>query len=146
MQWNAGHNAGFSTADSAQLYSPVIDDPVFSYKGVNVEGQQSDALSLLNWMKQLIKLRKQYPVFGLGELEFLYPEDTSVLAYIRRDKDTRILVVNNLSSSRQSCELDLRRFAGSVPVDLIDEVGFPAIGEAPYLITAEPFGYYWLKL
>ncbi|NWJ48637.1 MAG: maltose alpha-D-glucosyltransferase [Chloroflexi bacterium] len=146
MQWNANHNAGFSTVDSAQLYSPVIEDPVFGYKWVNVEAQQHDPSSLLNWVKQLIKLRKQYPVFGLGELEFLYPENKSVLAYIRRDKDTRILVVNNLSSARQSCELDLRRFAGSVPVDLIGEVAFPAIGDAPYSISAEPFGYYWLKL
>ena len=53
-------NAGFSTATPARLYSPVIMDPVWGYEAVNVEAQQSDPSSLLNWMRNMIALRKLF--------------------------------------------------------------------------------------
>src|ERR687886_142615 len=40
MQWNDGKNAGFSEADSAALYSPVIVDPPYGYYNINVEAQE----------------------------------------------------------------------------------------------------------
>ena len=60
MQWNADRNAGFSTATPARLYSPVIMDPVWGYEAINVEAQQSDTSSLLNWMRNMIALRKLF--------------------------------------------------------------------------------------
>ncbi|HXB05078.1 MAG TPA: maltose alpha-D-glucosyltransferase, partial [Candidatus Angelobacter sp.] len=42
MQWNSDRNAGFSKAVPAQLYFPVIMDPVWGYQSINVEAQQSD--------------------------------------------------------------------------------------------------------
>ena len=47
MQWTGDRNAGFSRADPARLYSPVVMDPVYGYQAVNVEAQESDAASLL---------------------------------------------------------------------------------------------------
>jgi len=44
MQWNADRNAGLSTANPAQLYSPVIMDPVWGYETVNVEAQHGDPI------------------------------------------------------------------------------------------------------
>src|SRR5439155_24146184 len=73
MQWNGDRNAGFSRADTARLYSPVISDPVYGYQAINVEAQLRDSSSLLNWMKRLIRLRKRYPAFGRGTIEFLHP-------------------------------------------------------------------------
>ena len=64
MQWSSDRNAGFSRADFARLYSPPIMDPVYGFQAVNVEAQQRDPSSLLNWMKQLISLRKRFRVFG----------------------------------------------------------------------------------
>ena len=60
MQWNGDRNAGFSTATPARLYSPVIMDPVWGYEAINVEAQQSDTSSLLNWMRNMIALRKLF--------------------------------------------------------------------------------------
>ena len=45
-------------------------DPVWGYEAINVEAQQSDASSLLNWMRNMIALRKLFRVFGRGTLEF----------------------------------------------------------------------------
>ena len=60
MQWSMDRNAGFSRANPAKLYSPVIMDPLYSYEAINVETQQSDPSSLLNWTKHMIALRKLF--------------------------------------------------------------------------------------
>ncbi|MDA8217598.1 MAG: maltose alpha-D-glucosyltransferase, partial [Dehalococcoidales bacterium] len=52
MQWTGDRNAGFSRADIARLYSPVVQDPVFGYQGVNVEAQLRTPTSFLNWIKR----------------------------------------------------------------------------------------------
>ena len=57
MQWNPDRNAGFSRANPAMLYSPVIMDPVWGYQALNVEAQQSDPSSLFSWMRNMIALR-----------------------------------------------------------------------------------------
>src|SRR5204862_7970854 len=97
MQWSPDRNAGFSRANPASLYSPVIMDPVWGYEALNVEAQQSDPSSLLNWMRNMIALRKLFRVFGRGTLEFLAPANRKILAYLRRLDDEQILCVMNLS-------------------------------------------------
>jgi maltose alpha-D-glucosyltransferase/alpha-amylase len=146
MQWSGDRNAGFSRADAARLYSPVISDPVYGYQAINVEAQQRDLSSLLNWMKRLIRIRKRYPVFGRGEVEFLHPDNQKVLAYIRRDEHQTVLVVCNLSRFVQPAQLDLRHLAGITPVEIFGETPFPPIGELPYFITLGPHGFYWFRL
>ena len=146
MQWSGDRNAGFSRADVAQLYSPVNQDPVYGYFGVNVEAQLRTPTSLLHWVKRLIAVRKRYPVFGRGTLEFLDTSNDKVLAYLRAYEGTTVLVVLNLSRFVQYSELDLRRFAGSTPVELIGGTRFPPIGELPYFFTLGPHGFYWFKL
>ncbi len=146
MQWNGDRNAGFSRADAARLYSPVIMDPVYGYQAINVEAQLRDSSSLLNWMKRLIRLRKNYPVFGRGEIEFLHPENHKVLAYIRQGEGQTVLVVNNLSRFVQPVELDLRHYDGWTPVEIFGETHFPRIGELPYFLTLAPHGFYWFRL
>src|SRR5438270_5233426 len=39
MQWSGDRNAGFSRADPARLFSPLILDPVYNYEALNVESQ-----------------------------------------------------------------------------------------------------------
>ena len=48
--------------------------------------------------------------FSRGSLEFLYPDNAKVLAFLRRHENETILVVVNLSRFAQSAELDLSRF------------------------------------
>jgi maltose alpha-D-glucosyltransferase / alpha-amylase len=146
MQWSIDRNAGFSRADSARLYSPLIVDPVYGYQAVNVDAQQRDPSSLLNWMKRLIRLRKRYPVFGRGTIEFLHPANTRVLAYIRSGEGQTVLVVNNLSRFVQPVELNLGHYAGWTPVEVFGETRFPPIGELPYFLTPGPHGFYWFRL
>ncbi|MDP9849352.1 maltose alpha-D-glucosyltransferase [Streptosporangium lutulentum] len=146
MQWSPDRNAGFSDCDPGRLYLPVIMDPIYGYQAINVEAQQKSSGSLLHWTKRMIDIRKRHPVFGLGAFTELNSSNPSVLAYVREYGDDRVLCVNNLSRFPQPVELDLRRFEGSVPVETMGGVPFPAIGELPYLLTLPGHGFYWFTL
>lgn len=146
MQWSGDRNAGFSRADPARLFSPVILDPVYHYEALNVEAQSRVPTSLLSWMRRLIAVRKRYPVFGRGSIEFFHPANARVLAYIRCHEEQLVLCVVNLSRFAQPVELDLRAYAGCIPVELIGGTPFPAIGELPYFLTLGPHGFYWFRL
>jgi maltose alpha-D-glucosyltransferase/alpha-amylase len=146
MQWTSDRNAGFSSADAAALYSPVIVDPVYGYQAVNVEAQERIPGSLLHWMRRILRVRRDYPAFGRGSVQFLNPENRRVLAYLRQHEGVTILCVANLSRFAQYVELDLRAFDGMVPLEMIGHVRFPPIGELPYLLTFAPHGFYWFLL
>jgi len=146
MQWSGDRNAGFSTANPQQLILPVIIDHEYHYQTVNVEAQERNRHSLLWWMRRLIALRKQYQAFGRGTMELLSPENARVLAFVRSFGDERILMVANLSRFVQYVELDLSRFRGMVPVELIGRTNFPPIGEHPYLLTLGPHNFFWFVL
>jgi maltose alpha-D-glucosyltransferase/alpha-amylase len=132
MQWSADRNAGFSRADFAQLYLPVIMDSVYGYEGVNVEAQKKNPTSLLHWVRQLIALRQRHPAFGRGSLEIIRSENRRIFAFTRTYKDEILLCAFNLARSSQPAELDLRRYQGLTPFDMQYQVRFPTIGEKGY--------------
>lgn len=146
MQWSGDRNAGFSRADPQRLYLPPIRDPVYSYEGINVEAQERLPTSLLSWMKRIIFVRKSYPVFGRGSIKFLDPNNRSVLAFIREDEHSKMLVACNLSRFPQPAQLDLREYCGYRPFEVFGRVPFPLIGEWPYLLTFGPHDFYWFEL
>ena len=146
MQWSGDRNAGFSTATPARLYSPVVMDPAWGYEAINVEAQQGDPSSLLNWMRNMIALRKLFKVFGRGTMEFLNPPNRKVLAYLRRHEDQQILCVANLSRFAQPVDLELAELAGMTPVEMLGYVQFPIIEKRPYRLTLAPYGVLWLEL
>jgi maltose alpha-D-glucosyltransferase / alpha-amylase len=146
MQWSGDRNAGFSRADFPQLYLPLILDPVYTYEAVNVEAQQRHPSSLLHWVRNLVHVRKRHPVFGSGSFEALRTSNDKVLAFLREDERDTGLVVANLAASAQPVELDLSRYAGRVPVELLGGTRFPEIGELSYLLTLAPHGFFWFQL
>src|SRR6201981_3739583 len=146
MQWNGDRNAGFSTAVPARLYSPVIMDPVWGYEAINVEAQQGDPSSLLNWMRNMIALRKLFSVFGRGSMKFFDPANRKVLAYMRQYDEQRVLCVANLSRFAQPVDLDLSEAEGAIPVEMLGYVEFPSIGREPYRLTLAPYSFLWLEL
>ena len=146
MQWNGGWNAGFSGADPERLYSPLISNPVYGYQAINVESQRRSQHSLLSWMKRIIHVRKSSRVLSRGSIEFLKPSNHRVLAYVRQLGEEKILVVNNLSKSAQAVELDLRKYKGSIPIEMFGGNLFPRIGDLYYLLTLGPYQFFWFRL
>ncbi len=151
MQWNSDRNAGFSKAVPAKLYFPVIMDPIWGYQAINVEAQQTDPSSLLHWTRNMIALRKLFQVFGRGTLEFLHPENRKILAYIRsyEAEDAHhetVLCVANLSRFAQPVALDLAKYVGRQPVEMLGYVSFPEVSRGLYPLTLAPYSFLWLEL
>ena len=146
MQWSSDRNGGFSRADPQKLYFPPNMDAVYGFQSVNVEAQQRTPYSLLNFMKRLIEVRKKYPVFGRGTMEILHPGNKTILAYVREFERKHVLCVNNLSSRAQMASLDLSRFEGVTPIELMGEEAFRDVGPEPYVLTLPPYGFLWLRL
>jgi maltose alpha-D-glucosyltransferase/alpha-amylase len=146
MHWSSDRNAGFSKADFAQLYLPLLMDPVYGYERVNVEAEQRNQNSFLQWFRRLLAVRTQHPVFGYGSFEVLHPDNAAIFAYVRHYGDDRVLCVNNLSGRAQAAELDLSAYEGKYPVELLGRERFPRIGELPYLLTFGPHAFYWFEL
>ena len=146
MQWTPHRNAGFSHGNPHQLYLPAIIDPEYHYEFVNVENQQRNGSSLYWTIRRMIAVRQRSTAFARGSIEFLQPENASVLACVRRHEAEVILVVANLSRFAQVAELDLSGFAGCVPEELFGHTFFPKIKPTPATFTLGPHGFYWLGL
>ncbi|MBU4611825.1 maltose alpha-D-glucosyltransferase [Achromobacter sp. GG226] len=146
MQWSPDRNGGFSRADPENLVLPPIMGPLYGFEAVNVEAQERDPHSLLNWTRRMLAIRRQHRVFGRGSLSFLFPGNRKILAYLRSFEDKTILCVANLSHATQAVELDLAAYDGRVPVELMGGTPFPNIGTLPYLLTLPPYGFYWFDL
>jgi len=146
MQWTGDRNAGFSRADSAQLYAPVISDPVYGYQALNVEAQERTRSSLLSWIRRLVRVRQRFPVFGFGGLRFQNPGNRKVLAFVREYQDQTVLVVCNLSRHAQPAELDLSEWLSWTPVELFGETRFPTISDKSYQLSLGPYMFLWFRL
>ncbi len=152
MQWTPDRNGGFSRADFAQLYLPPLMDPVYGYQAVNVESQMRNQSSFLHWMRRMLQVRRQHPLFGTGSFEVLAAENPSILAYVRSEldeetgRDDTVLCVHNLSRFAQPVELNLDRWEGRTPVELLGRVPFPPIWKRAYFVTLGPYGFYWFQL
>ncbi|HEX8294197.1 MAG TPA: maltose alpha-D-glucosyltransferase [Pyrinomonadaceae bacterium] len=147
MQWSSDRNAGFSKADFERLYFPVISNPVYGFQSVNVDAQMRYDTSLLNWMRQMILLRKEHHVFGRGSMRFVKPENRKIFAFVREHEGETVVCVFNLSQFAQPVELDLAEFEGRTPVEMLGKTRFPPVrAGAPYQLALAPFGFYWFQL
>jgi maltose alpha-D-glucosyltransferase/alpha-amylase len=149
MQWSPDRNGGFSRADFAQLYLPPLMDPIYGFGAVNVEAQQRNPSSFLHWMRRMLAVRRQFPVFGTGTIQMVSSANPSVLAFVRADRRSAeagrevtrpVLCVHNLSRTAQPANLDVAEWVGSQPVELLGRVAFPLIGTDPYPVTLGPYG------
>jgi len=146
MQWSADRNAGFSSANPQRLYLPVTIDPEYHYETMNVEAQQNNPDSFLWWNKRLIGLRRRYRAFGRGSIDFLYPQNRKVIAFVRRYEGETLLVVANLSRHAQHTSLNLGSLAGRIPVEMFGRTEFPMVTDSPYPISLGPHAFYWFSL
>jgi alpha-glucosidase len=94
MQWTGGPNAGFSPA-AAKTWLPVNPNHA---EGVNVRDQNNDPLSLLNFYKRLLHLRKSTPALIEGDYQAVHEKAGQYLAFLRRSQEQSVLVVLSFSS------------------------------------------------
>ena len=146
MQWNDRPGAGFSDAPPEQFYAPLIADETYGYERVNVAAQRRAANSLLNRLRRMIQVRKNYLVFGRGEMELVDAQPKSVLSYLRSSVNETMLIFNNLSSEPQEVTVRLAEYEGTAPIDVLTGKRLPQLSKSPYTLTLEPYGFHWLRL
>jgi maltose alpha-D-glucosyltransferase/alpha-amylase len=107
MQWSDAPNAGFSAAPAEKLVRPVVAGGDFAYERVNVEAQRRDPESLLNWLREAMRVRRANPVFGWGDCRLVETGHAAVLAHRSEWEGSVVVAVHNLSSKRAQVELNL---------------------------------------
>jgi len=90
MQWNTSKNAGFSDGKPWLLVNE-------NYKSINVERQEDDPNSILNFYRKLIALRKQYKTLVYGDYKCFDETDSKSFFYKRWDDESEFLVLLNFS-------------------------------------------------
>ena len=100
MQWSAEPGLGFSDGP-AWLISPKPD------YSINVEDQEKDPDSILNYYRQLTALYR-HPLYGntirFGDMIPAYRDRENIIAFERRG-DKRLLVISNFQNRQTSLEL-----------------------------------------
>ena len=101
MQWTSEENAGFTKGSAWLKINPDC-------KEINVENQENDPDSVLNYYRKLVALRKSDEfknVFTYGEFIPEYEEMDHIQAFYRKDATTRILVAANFGTDAAGIEL-----------------------------------------
>jgi alpha-glucosidase len=139
MQWSDATNAGFSTVAP---WLPVAAN----YKTHNVEAEDKDPDSILNFYRKVLELRHTDPALLEGRYVPLNKSDSNVLSYLRQYKDEAVLVVLNMSGAQQSVKFDLTRegFGDGKPTTLLTTIKPEPSGIGT--IEMPPFGVYIAKL
>ena len=106
MQWNASKNAGFT---AGKPWLPVHED----YKEQNAESEAAEPDSVLNWYKKLAAFRKDTPVLIDGTYREIMAESEQVYAFIRQDKDRKLITAVNFTAD--TADLDLSEAGVSEP-------------------------------
>ena len=138
MQWNAGHNAGFSDGPAESLYAPVIEDKIFGPQRVNVEAQRQDPGSLWNIIRHMLTERKKHPQFGRGDFHWLDLGNDHLAAYERTYQGKTILALHNMSDAAQTISLEIKKPANKL-TDLLTNRSFDS-----KTIELAPYAFLWL--
>jgi glycosidase len=98
MQWTISPHGGFCPS-TVKPWLPV--NPNYS-QGINVKEQEDDPLSLINFYKKLIHLRKNTPALVSGSYQALHERAGEYFAFIRDTSEQTVLVILNFSKNHQT--------------------------------------------
>jgi maltose alpha-D-glucosyltransferase/alpha-amylase len=103
MQWSKEQNAGFSSAPTEKLYLPI--DPSPSRPDVATEDKNPG--SMLNFTRQLLKLRRDHPALANNaDFQPVYAEkDSYPFVYLRSASGEQIIVSVNPAARPSSLKL-----------------------------------------
>jgi maltose alpha-D-glucosyltransferase/alpha-amylase len=143
MQWTGEQHGGFSTG--RRTVRPVVSDPIYGYKRVNVEAQRRDPHSLLNWMERKIRMRKECPEISWGDRTIVDVKAGPVLGLRYEWRGHVLFVLHNFSDKSQALDVDVKDAGGPELVDLLATNDSRANAQGRHLIPLEPYGYRWYR-
>lgn len=144
MQWSAERHGGFTLADRPVM--PLVSGGVYGYERVNVENQQRDPGSLLNWNTAMIRLRKECPEIGWGEWRVLGTGSPHVLAMQYEWRGNSVVILHNFADRAVSVRVRPRGEDTARMVDLRVEAESRAGASGAHAIVLDPYGYRWFRV
>lgn len=148
MQWDAGEGAGFSLADQDKLYSGIIDSKDFCPAIVNVQDQETEEDSILNFTKKLIAIKNGNKLLSEGDLEWvdLGKGNENSAIYWRGVGNHKILVVNNLSKNDRSVSIPIPRDMSADAYELFSGKAFAITQNNTLELNLEGYDFLWFKI
>ncbi len=142
MQWSNVKNGGFSNANEDQLFTNVISGGEFGYEKVNVNDQQRDANSLLNWMMRAISSRKEFPEYGWGDCQVMECESKHVLILHRTSSKGTGISIHNFSENE--VEVTLQFDKPEEIQEIFSNKMYDVFDPETQKVLIGPYGYRWL--
>jgi oligo-1,6-glucosidase len=96
FQWTNDVNAGFSSGRPWISVNP-------NYLMINRAAQEREKGSVLNYVREMIRLRKENPVLVYGDYQLLLPEHPAIFAYMRSYEGVVWTILLNFSKEDQTC-------------------------------------------
>jgi maltose alpha-D-glucosyltransferase / alpha-amylase len=144
MQWTSDRHAGFSRA--RKVVRPVIHDPVYGYRKVNVADQRRDPESILSWTERIIRARKECPEISWGDFVVLRTNVPEILA-IRFDwRGTSLLTLHNFSSGKQTVRVKVDTPRDGVLVEVFDGHHSKAQNDGQHRVIMDPHAWRWYRV
>ncbi len=112
---------------------------------MNVTRQLADPDSLLNCIRRMIAIRKQNPVLGWGDFEWLESDCESVAAYRRASGESQVISLNNLSPETRVVRVKLPPSTHPDLEDLFSGARLAAPSDGILQLKLGPYQYHWLK-
>ena len=91
MQWDSSKNAGFT---SGKAWLPVHDD----FKACNVEIEEKNPDSVLNFYRKLSALRNSSEILLSGDYEELYPNNEEIFIFSRSLGGKKLIIAVNFTT------------------------------------------------
>ena len=107
MQWDGSENAGFTDG------TPWLGIPA-NHSYINVEAEQKDPDSILNYYKKLVALRKEYEIIADGEIRFTDAGNENIISYDRMLDGQKLSVFCNLRGTEQALGTAFEAPAGKI--------------------------------
>ncbi len=146
MQWTPYGNGGFSTAAPKDFVRPMLTGGDFGFERVNVAAQRGDPDSLLNRLAALIRVRRECGEIGSGTCQVIDTGSDAVLGLRYDDRDSAIVVLNNLSPGRHTITLDLTEEELETATNLLSDRRYEPVGPKLGRMRIDGYGYRWLRL
>lgn len=145
MQWTAGRNGGFSSAEADRLPRPAIAEGDYGFQEVNVESAERDTDSLLNWIEHALRARRQCPELGRGKVQVLEADRDAVFAHACSYDGGAILAVHNLAGEALDVRIDTSGLHGEALADVLGSQERTPL-EPRTALSLERYGFRWLRV
>ena len=143
LQWSSRPNGGFSICPPGDLVREMKEGGDYGYANVNIDGQNNDPDSLLNFIRSLVRTRRAVPDIGWGKWEVL-ELDSRLLGLKCSWRGNRIVTVHNLSD--QTIEAKIDEMDGGEPlVPILSGSGGREPVTSGKSFSLGPYDFVWLR-